>query len=321
MTETLSGSGDPAVAPTPYCEEPSAGPKQRRSGRLSLAVPILVIGTNDEGRVFSEQTHTVVLSRHGAGIVSRQKLVAEQELILRALESHREAEVRVVGEIGSQAEWHTYGVAFVNEELDFWEVEFPPPPVRGAVALILECGGCKQIVELKDGDFEYDICAIHGGLARFCNECGFLTVWRQSHESVPRAKNGKIKASTEQPQGTAVGLAEREPLPEKPEEFVSLADAMEGVDRRTRVRAKVNFFACVRSNAFGDDIVVCIDMSRGGVSFRSSHMYYKEVCVLIAVPFSPEAKDAPAIFVTGRIAHVRALPQGSMWRCGLEFIK
>ena len=57
MTETLSGSGDPAVAPTPYCEEPSAGPKQRRSGRLSLAVPILVIGTNDEGRVFSEQTH------------------------------------------------------------------------------------------------------------------------------------------------------------------------------------------------------------------------------------------------------------------------
>jgi len=229
--------------------------------------------------------------------------------------------VRVVGEIGSQAELHTYGVAFVNEELDFWQVEFPPAPVWRPVALILECGGCKQVVELKDGDFEYDICAIHGGLARFCNECGFLTVWRRSPESVPGAKNGKIKPSTEQPQETAVQLAERERVTEKPEEFVSLADAMEGVERRTRVRAKVNFFACVRTSAFGDDIVTCIDMSRGGVSFRSSHMYHKEMSVLIAVPFSPEAKDAPAIFVAGRIAHVRALPEGSMWRCGLEFMK
>jgi hypothetical protein len=50
----------------------------RRSGRVSVAVPILIIGSDAEGRVFSEETHTVVLSRHGAGIVSQYKLIASR---------------------------------------------------------------------------------------------------------------------------------------------------------------------------------------------------------------------------------------------------
>ncbi len=68
--------------------------KQRRSGCLTLAVPILIIGSDSEGRVFSEETHTVLLSLHGAGIVSRHRLMAEQELVLRAVELQRETEVR-----------------------------------------------------------------------------------------------------------------------------------------------------------------------------------------------------------------------------------
>ena len=319
MKESLSGSGG-SIAPTAYSQEPAAGSKQRRSGRLTLAVPILLIGTDDDGRVFSEETHTVVLSRYGAGIVSRQKFVAEQELILRALESGREAEVRVVGEIGNQGDLYTYGVTFVNEEGDFWQVEFPPTPVWRPVGLILECGGCKQIVELKDGDFEFDVCAIHGGLAKFCNECGLLTVWRRSNEAVLHAKLHKEVNAKQQPK-TTVQVVELEVTTGKPEDFVPLADAMEGVERRARTRAKVNFSACVRTDAFGDDIVQCLDMSRGGVCFRSSHPYNKQMQVQIAVPFSAQAKDAPAIFVRGRIAHVTELPEGGVWRCGVEFVR
>lgn len=69
--------------------------KQRRSGRVTKAVPIVVIGSDSEELVFSEETKTVVLSRHGAGILSRYKMVAEQELILRVKSTDREAEVRV----------------------------------------------------------------------------------------------------------------------------------------------------------------------------------------------------------------------------------
>ncbi len=296
--------------------------KQRRSGRLTLAVPILIIGSDSEGRVFSEETHTVLLSLHGAGIVSRHRLMAEQELVLRAVELQRETEVRVVGEIGQQGEMHTYGVAFLDERLDFWQMEFPPAPVAPgwSGALTLECGGCKGMVELANGDFEYDICAIHGGLARFCDDCGLLTVWRQSHEVMPapRVTAGGKAASAK----ATVAVEEMVEPQARPEEIVvTLAEAMEGTERRARVRAKVNFFACVKTDAFGDDIVTCIDMSRGGVSFRSRNLYQKEMAVLIAVPFSPEAKDAPAIFVRGRIANVKEIAGMGMWRCGVEFVR
>lgn len=274
----------------------------------------MLIGSDSEGRVFSEATHTVVVSLHGAGIVSRQKLMAEQELVMRLAGTKREAEVRVVGEIGQQGSRHTYGVAFVNERLDFWEREFPPAPdweERSAV-LTLECVGCKSAMELANGDFEYDICAIHGGLARFCDECGMLTVWKLSHEAMPGVRAKKVQEVKE--------VKEVKEKKEEPRVFVALADAMEGTERRARVRAKVNFFACVRTEEFGEDVVTCIDMSKGGVSFRSRNEYQKDRAVLIAVPFSAEVKDAPSIFVRGRVANVKEM-EGGKWRCGVEFVR
>ena len=91
------------------------------------------------------------------------------------------------------------------------------------------------------------------------------------------------------------------------------------VERRTRARAKVNFFACVKTPHFGLDIVTCLDMSKGGVGFRSRNQYKPEMRIQIAVPYSPEVKDAPAIFVSGRIANVRKIDD--LWRCGVEFLK
>src|SRR5260370_422522 len=73
----------------------------RRSGRIPKEIAILLVGSDLEGKVFSEQTKTVVLSRHGAGIVSQYKLVPEQELILRRLDTNSETEIRAVGVIVS----------------------------------------------------------------------------------------------------------------------------------------------------------------------------------------------------------------------------
>jgi hypothetical protein len=153
----------------------------RRSGRLFKSDPILLIGSDAAGRMFSEESHTVVLSLHGAGIVSNHKLLAEQELILRSMETNREAEIRVVGEIGSEDGHFTYGVAFLDDDLDFWELDFPPPsPVERPLELVQACGSCGETVTLLNGDYEFDVCAIHGGLVRYCTECGFATVWRRA---------------------------------------------------------------------------------------------------------------------------------------------
>src|ERR1700722_5990760 len=339
--------------------------KMRRSGRLLQSIPILLIGSDAEGRVFSEGTHTVVLSLHGAGIVSAYKLVAGQELILRAVASNREAEIRVVGEIGSQDGLYTYGVEFLDEELDFWKMDFPAPPspTERPLELVVECGSCGATVTLLNGDYEFDVCAIHGGLVRYCTQCGFATVWRRPETGgAPRTAASKAERKLEPPQtavvvehvgleleeqearvaprfaeyvapGVTVNLEARagqtEPRVEEHAEarvksearaVVAATTATAVEDRRGRVRAKVNYFACVQSEVFGKDVVTCIDMSRGGLGFRTKNAYAISTDVTIAVPFSPESPDAPAIYVAARVVNIAELRELKMFRCGVAFL-
>jgi len=353
--------------------------KMRRSGRVFQSVPILLIGSDAEGRMFTEDSHTVILSLHGAGIVSNHKLIAEQELILRSKESGREAEIRVVGEIGSEDGRYTYGVAFLDDELDFWKMDFPPSPsaTERPLELVLQCGSCGATVTLLNGDYEFDVCAIHGGLVRYCTECGFATVWKRPEAGgAPRRPVPKVERKLEPPQRAAVvvehaglELEEQESLTQPftgyvaPLETVKLEPRAVHVgaqaelqvearvedrgnsraerhaevraeneartaattttavdDRRQRIRAKVNYFACVQSAAFGKDVVTCIDMSRGGLGFRTKNAYAISTDVTIAVPFSPESPNAPAIYVPARVVNIAELPELKMFRCGVAFL-
>ena len=113
----------------------------RRSGRIPKEIAILLTGCNADGKQFIERTKTVVLSRHGAGIVSTHKLAIEQELILVHAETNQETEIRIVGQIGSADGFYTYGVAFLNPEVNFWGVEFPCVTAAEASAdsMALQC--------------------------------------------------------------------------------------------------------------------------------------------------------------------------------------
>ena len=341
--------------------------KMRRSGRVSKSIPILLIGSDADGRLFSENTRTVMLSLHGAGIVSTHKLIAEQELILRSMETNKETDIRVVGEIASEDGRYTYGVAFVDEDLDFWKLDFPapPPPEERPLELVLECGSCGETVTLLNGDYEFDVCTIHGGLVRYCTECGFATVWKRPEPgSVPRAA-AKVQKRLEPPPREAVvvehagleleeeesvappfakyseprvtvnlephagyaeahadrGTEERADAHRKSEVRTAAATTTTAVeDRRQRVRAKVNYFACVQSAAFGKDVVSCIDMSRGGLGFRTKNAYLISTEVTIAVPFSQDSPNAPAIYVPARVVNISEIPELQMYRCGVAFL-
>jgi len=335
---------------------------------LLKSIPILLIGSDAEGRMFSEDTHTVILSLHGAGIVSNHKLVAEQEMILRSKETDREAEIRVVGEIGSEDGRYTYGVAFLDDSLDFWQMEFPAPPspAERPLELVLECGSCGETVTLLNGDYEFDVCAIHGGLVRYCTDCGFATVWKRPEAGeAPRVVAPKVGRKLEPPRREEV-VVEHAGLELEEEESVAhpfagcmeprvtvdvgpRAEQMESdveervearaksearavttatttaattavEERRQRVRAKVNYHACVQSAAFGKDVVSCIDMSRGGLGFRTKNAYAISTEVTIAVPFSPESPNAPAIYVPARVVNISELPEQNIFRCGVAFL-
>jgi hypothetical protein len=303
--------------------------KVRRSGRISKQVPILLIGSDSAGRVFSEVTKTVVISFHGAGIVSANKLIAEQELHIRSMVTNREAATRVVGEIAEHEGVYTYGVAFLDASLDFWQLEFPPPPPpeERPRVIALECSSCRAPITVENGDFEFDVCAIHGGLVRHCDNCGMATVWKQTTHlpSLRPLLAALSPAAKPQPAAAAVALLDPPPATSAPQPLPAPRSVVPPapaplLERRQRVRAKVNYFACVRSEAFGDDIVVCIDMSRGGLCFKTKNLYLVTTPVRIAVPFSPESPQAPAIFVPARIANISSFPNGKLYRCGAEFL-
>jgi len=265
-----------------------------------------------EGKVFSEQAKTVLLSRHGAGLISEYKLSPEQELILRSLESNKEAEVRVVGQLGSVGGSYTYGVAFVDPNVDFWGIEFPPvsQSEQDANRVVLQCASCKAREMVQQSDLESDVYMVNEGIVRFCKNCGSSTFWKRADET------GENEAAPRL-------FDEAQDLPESPPEEsidspADLKPALVSENRRKHVRTKVNFKGCVRSFAHGDDIVACEDISRAGLRFRTRKHYSVKSDIEIAAPYSPGSLN---IFVKGQIVHVEEVPGEKYFRCGVAYRK
>jgi PilZ domain len=153
---------------------------KRRSGRIAKEIPIVLLGTSATGKVFSEETKTVVLSRHGAGIISRYAFAPDEVLTLRLPGSSKEAEIRLIGQIGGEPGRHVYGVAFVDPELEFWPMEFPPPepdePARHTMTL--ECSLCKARESVEPSAIEEDVYNVNGNVLRYCEQCETSTPWK-----------------------------------------------------------------------------------------------------------------------------------------------
>jgi hypothetical protein len=284
----------------------------RRSSRIPKEIGILLVGSDTEGKVFSEETKTVLLSRHGAGIVSHYKLSAEQELILRRLDTNKEAEVRVVGQIGVESGIYTYGVAFLDSTNNFWGVKFPQPSdaeKRANVAL-LECSSCKARETVEHSDLESDVYLVNEGIVRYCKQCGSSTFWKRG-----AADTEEVPVAVEVAQALVAVPAVRE---EAHMPVAVSAPAARHENRRKHVRTKVSFKACVRSFAHGDDIVTCEDISRGGLRFKSRKRYAEKFKIEVAAPYQAGVQN---FFVPAEIVHVHELKEEKMFRCGVAYLK
>jgi hypothetical protein len=83
----------------------------RRSGRIEREIGIILLGTDTQGRLFSQETKTVVLSRHGTGIASTYRLALDEILALRLNGGGKEAGVRLVGPLGEERGGYAYGTS------------------------------------------------------------------------------------------------------------------------------------------------------------------------------------------------------------------
>jgi hypothetical protein len=166
--------------------------RKRRSGRIAKELSIILLGTDTAGKVFSEETKTVVLSRHGAGVVSRYRLTPDELLTLRLPGSEKQAVVRLVGQIGDEPGRYVYGLAFVEPDPDFWPMEFPPPESfePASLSLTLECSLCQSHQNVEQHEIEEDVYSVNGNILRHCESCGTSTRWRRTPDQGEPALDG-----------------------------------------------------------------------------------------------------------------------------------
>jgi len=245
-----------------------------------------------------------MLSQHGATILSKHKLIPEQEIFVLAVAANQEIEARVCGQIGERQDGHIYGLAFLDPSSDFWGVEFPPSGKleNELTSVILECCGCRQREAAHFDATEMDVCHANQGVRRFCKRCLTSTGWKlvdKSYDPPP--------ASTQEDGIDLQQRLETEQITSKPSP----------ANRRKERRAKVTLNACIRSSDAIDEIVACEDMSRSGFCFRSARKYPIEASIDVAIPY---ATDSMTIFVPAQIANVRKLQQENLYRYGASYI-
>ena len=101
---------------------------RRRSDRVSLSFPIVVSGADlATGHSFVENGRTLLISRTGGTIVLSRVLGPEQTIFIKCAATQKEAEARIVGQLGIQLDSHIYGIAVLDPKVELWGVRFPEP--------------------------------------------------------------------------------------------------------------------------------------------------------------------------------------------------
>lgn len=272
-------------------------PPKRRSDRIVHVMPIRVYGNDVSGEAFEEEGQTSVLSRHGAAILLKRSLSPEQFLALQRCDKPKETEARIVGLIEHTGETYLYGVAFLDNTADLWEIDFPAPSESDAAVgrILLECRHCasRELVYLDE--FEAEVFEVNRTIFRDCKRCRDRTLWRE-----PAGATGEAASEQKAPQeGKRVSIP---------------AD-----ERRQHTRAKVKLTALIRHIPDIEEVVKTENVSRGGLCFRSRRNYYMGLRLDVCLPYTGGRAN---IFVPAKIVRVRALPgEYILTEYGLEYIK
>jgi PilZ domain len=267
----------------------------RQSDRISLQLQVEASWSNSSGTVDRQTAQTLLVSRNGGVIRLKEKLFAGQEIALcRKLEGDQSKTVRarIVAEIDREPEGFIYAIAILDPRADFWDIDFPAPhKAQEALArLLMECSFCQRREVVYLNEMELKSFEIRKCIARLCRHCDSPSIW--------------IEAQSES------SMEEALPSRSAVEERV--------IPRRNRTRVKARVLACIRRRGFQEEVAVCEDLSRGGISFRSRNQYPEGTRLEVAVPYTP---GAGAIFVPIRIVFSQSIPNAGLFRHGASYLR
>ncbi len=99
---------------------------RRRSQRVLLRMPLLVITRGAENQHVSENAFTSSVNAHGALIYLSLKVQAGQKLIIRNTETDEEQFVRVIRTNPGADGKSEVAIEFLRPAPKFWRIAFPP---------------------------------------------------------------------------------------------------------------------------------------------------------------------------------------------------
>lgn len=108
----------------PFGNDPAHN--RRRSQRVLLRMPILVITRGADNQHVSENAYTSSVNAHGALIYLSLKAVIGQKLIIKNTETGEEQFVRVVRTNPASDGKHEVAIEFLRPSPKFWRIAFPP---------------------------------------------------------------------------------------------------------------------------------------------------------------------------------------------------
>ena len=267
----------------------------RRSDPVRVVFPIRGIGSDADGKPFDAAGRTVAISRNGAAIILNHELTVGQEITIRRLDSRNETKVRVLKPLDGQGRETVYRIAFINPAVNLWNVESPKlAGLEEPLALaLLRCGVCSGLEVAHLDEVDLQVLDQNQQIGRFCKSCSTMTSWRRTSN---KAKNDVLPA---QKGPTFDG----KPRPTKLQ------------DKRRHIRVRTAVSACVRQLGRSDEIVVCEDISRGGLCFRSRSCYAEGADIEVAISYSVGSGN---VFVSARIVYVKEIKGG--FRCGAAYM-
>jgi PilZ domain len=267
----------------------------RQSDRVSLQMQVEASWFASSGEAMRQNAQTLLVSRNGGVIRLPEKLLPGQEITLhRKLEGDQSKNVRarIVAEIDREPEGFIYAIAILDPRVDFWDIDFPAPhKAEEALArLLMECSFCQRREVVYLNEMELKSFEIRKCVARHCKHCDSPSIW--------------IEAQSESMVDDV--LPSRSAIEERV------------VPRRNRTRVKARVLACIRRRGFQEEIAVCEDLSKGGMSFRSRNRYPEGTRLEVAVPYTP---GAGAIFVPIRIVFSQPIASAGLFRHGAAYLR